>query len=206
MLQNSATYRNHFRFGPIYWLLTPLLIPLLLLLVICNGCSPTDPRLLIAEKIYLCSNYSNHACQEPADTIFTYKTKIPESKQENWKKLGNYLYFHTRETPGIRVEWNRNPTKSEMKELKTNLACSYRLVKGDLEFEGEAKGVRLDSEGFWCFEYLGGMLTEFHAKHPPPASRSTPQMDFFPVELEFHFRSSVPQIEGKMAAKLELTW
>jgi len=199
MLQNSTIYRNSFRFGLNNRLIAPLI------LAIFTGCSPTASRPLLAEKIYLCSNYADHACQEPADATFTYKAKIPESKRGNWKKLGNHLYFHTRETPGIRVEWNRNPSNSEMRELRTNLTCTYRFRRGDLESKGEVRGIRLDSKGFWCFEYLGGILTEFHAKHPPQ-SESIPQMDFFPVELEFIFQSPTPRIEGKIDSKLELSW
>jgi hypothetical protein len=131
---------------------------------------------------------------------------MPESKKESWFALDHYIYFHSRQTPGIRVELARAAEGGEYDELERTLECRYRLIRGAQEVSGIMKGRRIDPDGagFWCFDYLGSMLDRFHKEYG--VSQSAPEPNFFPIELELSFDSAVRGVRGKKRIKINVEW
>ena len=116
---------------------------------------------------YHCDDFADGKCTIPAKPNMTYSFKVPGERASTWRKLGYYMYFHSRETPGIRVDFSKSPGDQKLKLLRETLECSYRIEKGERWVEGHIEGRRIDENGtgFWCFDYLGSMLIEFHKKY-----------------------------------------
>ncbi len=167
-----------------------------------NGCD----RELEVERVYFCDNWRSEECTMKMEPDRTYEISIPESRKKTWFDLGYYMYFHSRQTPGIRVELSHKPSLDRVDALRNGLRCSYRLRKGERFVEGEMEGVRMDKDGggFWCFDYLGTMLVNYHKKYN--SIQEPPETDFFPVHIEMHYRTGLTGIEGGEEATVSVIW
>ncbi len=114
-------------------------------------------RLQIVETI-LCDLWNKKGvCLEPWNQN-SREYKIPKKVFQNLEsnqELIQYLYFHARETPGILVRWNREPTKEEW-NLETNESCRFRYTFRNTtdSFPGFDKGKTF----MGAFQYLGSIL------------------------------------------------
>lgn len=157
-------------------------------------------------RIEFCDNYNHSGCQNPQKEHRIYSISVPDTKKESWFDLGYYMYFHSRQTPGIRVEFTRKLNSKEKQVLKDTLRCEYRLYKEGKEVTGHLEGLRIDDDfgGFWCFDYLGTMMVSFHKKYG--SIQQKPLQSFFPVFLDLSFSSEVKEINGSRRAEIMVEW
>ncbi len=149
------------------------------------------------EAVSFCDLYEENGCVEPWNgTRRTYSPEIPEYKQDSWYDLGYHMYFHTRETPGVRVKFNRGLSSGEIAGLEKNLHCEYELERDGKIVSGHLEGTRVDADGIWCFDYLGTMLVNWHKENGSEQQR--PSADFFPVQLRLFFAAGQPAIDGEI--------
>ena len=154
---------------------------------------------------YFCDQYKNGSCLlKHPENVHSYQPAIPAARSGTWFDLGYYMYFHTRETPGIRVDFNRTMTQAEQKELLSSLHCELVLQTKETLLKSEMEGRRLDSKGFWCFDYLGSNLVSLLKKLKK--EREAPDPNFFPIELEIHWKTAFPKIQGRKKSKLIVLW
>jgi len=153
-----------------------------------------------------CDNYRDGRCTEAVGRVRRYTIDPPASKRDSWYDLGYFMYFHSRETPGIRIDLNHTLNNDDLEILRESLVCRYRFGSGEKAISGRLEGVRIDPDGggFWCFDYLGSMIVNYHKKQK--AERNIPDPSFFPVELEFSFSSRIPWVNGKKSAEITVTW
>ncbi len=144
------------------------------------------------------------SCIERRGESHTYDVAVPVYKQDTWYDLGYHMYFHTRETPGLRLVWNRDLSAGELELLEENLRCSYELEQGGRVHGGHLEGVRVDPEGAWCFDYLGTMLVKFQKEHGAEDAR--PDAGFFPVVLRLKYRSEDPPLNGEASGRIVVRW
>lgn len=157
------------------------------------------------DSLYFCDQYKNEKCLiRFNEKTRIYKPQIPESKTGSWYDLGYYMYFHTRETPGLKIDFTRNLTKNELKLLKQSLNCKISIQKGPIIYENEMEGLRIDRSGFWCFDYLGSHLVDFMKSQK--AEKQTPKMDYFPITLSIEFSSKLERIHGKKSTLIYIKW
>lgn len=160
---------------------------------------------LTIDKMYFCDQYKNETCLLSFENAQrTYRPQIPKSKTNSWYDLGYYMYFHTRQTPGLKINFSRALTDDELKTLKKSLLCEFVLTKGKIQKKTHMEGKRITKEGFWCFDYLGSNLVEFmksQDKH-----QQIPEKTFFPIQLGIHFSSALHQINGQNTTKLYVDW
>ena len=111
------------------------------------------------------------------------------------------MYFHARQTPGMRV----NLTRAWPPDQPADKHCSFALRRGEQVIEGHLEGMRWDEEqrGFWCFDYLGSLLIQFHKKFG--SVRSRPEMSFFPVRLSMQWQGGPVRAEAAEEIRLEWT-
>ena len=166
----------------------------------CNG----KPAI---KTIYRCDDFGEGRCREKhnSDQI-TYSFKVPEYKTKSWRKLGYHMYFNSRETPGVRLEFNRPLTKKDRNVLNNSLKCSYRIRKGERSVMGHLEGIEIDEDGggVWCFDYLGSMLEKYHKKYK--SIDSPPDRAFFPIELELLYHSPIKIVNGSIKSKVFVQW
>jgi len=142
------------------------------------GCS----RELTIKRSFLCDDFAEGVCRQSAPKNGVYSFELPEEKTKTWFDFAYYMYFHSRQTPGMRVEFSRKFKDSEQ-TLRSSLHCAYRLQKGETFVEDHMEGIRWDEDGsaLWCFDYLGTMLVKYHKKYG--SIQSKPSSNFFPVTL-----------------------
>lgn len=107
------------------------------------------------ENIELCDLWDDKGiCQEPWENNEKIY-KIPKDKSfATWENLSHYLYFRSRETPGILLHWNRNLNQEELDYFKRECKAHFstELVSGKME----GKEIREDFIGF--FHYFGSIV------------------------------------------------
>ena len=171
-------------------------------LVFFAPCKRTD---LAVREVFGCDDFAEGRCLLLRSSEVRHEFSVPASRSGTWRDLGYHMYFHSRQTPGLRVLFDRRLARNEMEKLKKTLSCSYRLRHNDgRSASGELEGLRFDEYGFWCFDYLGTMLVKFHKKHKSIQKR--PQLDFFPVELELSFSDKSGRIAGHRRFKVTASW
>ena len=165
-----------------------------------------DPGPFAITKTYFCDDVSRDECVVPMPEDGAYAFSAPESKRGSWHDLGYYMYFHARQTPGLRVEWNQPLSPEDTARLETSLRCHYTLRRGDREVSGELEGTRVDQNGrgLWCFDYLGTMLIKFHEKYK--SVEDAPAADFFPVTLQLRYESHLPILNGENSTPITVDW
>ena len=181
-------------------------LPLLLVLAgLAIGCE-RDPGPLALAELYFCDDVVDDACVLRGPAGGRYAFVAPEVKRSSWHDLGYYMYFHSRQTPGLRVEFNQALAPADRQRLEKSLHCSYVIEKGELRVNGELEGRRVDDggRGLWCFDYLGTMLIEFQKKHGDV--KAAPRPDFFPITLRLQFSSDFPVIKGEKSGLISVDW
>jgi hypothetical protein len=176
-----------------------LIVPVLIIFFSCA-------KTALTSSVSFCDNHNGKVCQSPQADARTYSISVPDSKKGSWYDLGYYMYFHTRQTPGIYVAFNRKLTEEEFLLFKESIKCNYRLFKGEDEISGHMEGLHMDESrsGFWCFDYLGTMLVSFHKKYK--TIKAKPGIEFFPVKLELSYSSSVDGVRGFRLAEIKVNW
>lgn len=149
-------------------------------------------------KITGCDVYDESAeqCTQPAKEQIIYEFKVPKAKLKSWRELSYYMYFHSRQTPGIRLQFAGSLSDDEQEQLRKNGHCSYRLYRQSGDYEpvtGEMEGFRVYEDGLWCFDYLGAMLLKFLETNG--LDESIPDTGLNPVEVEI--TAVLPALNGK---------
>lgn len=136
----------------------------------------------------------------------TYRPRPPARRLVSWRELARHMYFHSRETPGLRVDFTRRLSEEDRARFESSLHCEYELRAGERRFTGELEGRRvdLDGGGFWCFDYLGAMLENF--QKAAGAVDQPPDPAFFPVELTLRYASDLPELKGQLAGRVVVEW
>ncbi|MBX7056692.1 MAG: hypothetical protein K1X75_01410 [Leptospirales bacterium] len=136
-----------------------------------------------------------------------YRPEVPARSLRSWRELGYFMYFHSRETPGLHLAFQRTLSASEKENLHRSLSCSWRLqLRNGASGEGHFEGLRIDSDGggAWCFDYLGAMLNAVQKKagqlDRPPDAR------LFPAELHVAVHSDLPGIAAEMDGQVVVEW
>ncbi|MCE9596621.1 MAG: hypothetical protein K8S54_01505 [Spirochaetia bacterium] len=147
------------------------------ILLIASGCN----RQLAVESAIVCDDFSEGKCKEGAPKNGVYSFQIPVEKTKTWFDFAYHMYFHSRQTPGMRVEFTRDIATGD--PLRQSLHCKYKLERGADFVEDHMEGLRWDEDGsgLWCFDYLGTMLVKFHKKFG--SIQGKPTVDFFPINL-----------------------
>lgn len=159
---------------------------------------------LKVEETFFCDLFEDGICQDRRTDEHVYQVDVPAYKQDTWYNLGYHMYFHTRETPGIRLVFNRGLSDSELEILEQSLHCSYEIEQGGRIFAGHLEGVRVDEAGAWCFDYLGTMLVKFQKDQGQEGT--TPSAEFFPVKLRLKYASSDPKLSGMREGLVIVRW
>lgn len=173
--------------------------------------------------IYFCDDFRD-ACILPSKNM-DYPAEFPPEAVESWRDFGHHLYFHVRHTPGIRVNQpldssiaDHNLCYYEIRPVGSdqggNSAGAMPNEEGDETdselsnvVRGTVKGVRRDEKGFWCFEYLGEMLNQYHGQRG--SLDEIPERDFFPVMLRMGYHihgSSENDDSGYLERPISVIW
>lgn len=170
---------------------------LLLAALLAANCS----RELAVSSASICDDFAEGSCKQGAPPNGVYKFSVPREKAKTWFDLGYHMYFHARQTPGMRV----NLTRPWPDNQPADKHCAFALRRGEQVVEGHLEGMRWDEEkkGFWCFDYLGSMLIQFHKKFGSVQSR--PEMSFFPVRLSMQWQGGPVRAEAGEEIRLEWT-
>jgi hypothetical protein len=89
--------------------------------------------------------------------LFLIQYNIPKNvsdRLKNWKELSYYLYFQAKETPGFLVNWNRELTEEERKQIRTTCKAHY-IWNG---IRGEMEGNEIGRFHLGYFHYLGSII------------------------------------------------
>lgn len=155
-------------------------------------------RELAVTKSEICDDFAAGVCSVKAPPEGVYRFRIPRDKTNSWFDLGYFMYFHARQTPGMRVEFTRPVPASDTAH------CAFTLSRGTESISGHLEGIRWDEDrrGFWCFDYLGSMLVNFHKK--TGTVRARPEMSFFPVHLKIEWHGS--SVQASVEEQIRLDW
>jgi hypothetical protein len=190
-------FRRRIRLAPVATALAAISLALF-----AAGCHLFMP--LAVEETYFCDLFEDGECQDPRADDHTYQVEVPAYKQDTWYNLGYHMYFHTRETPGIRLVFNRGLSDGELESLEQNLHCSYEIEQGGHVYQGHLEGVRVDPSGAWCFDYLGSMLVRLQKDREQDGAKPTP--DFFPLKLRLKYESDAPKLSGAREGRINVRW
>ncbi|MCB1175381.1 MAG: hypothetical protein KDK39_17535 [Leptospiraceae bacterium] len=150
-----------------------------------NGLQCQPEKLAISDS-YLCNRMSADHCSERIAVRQHFRPQIPEYKSQTWFDLGYYMYFHTRETPGLWVRFNRPLSKTEQKAIQTGLHCHLELEdQSGHRYSQPMEGKRIGRDFFWCFDYLGGHLVSMLKEQK--RERSKPQPAEFPYKMRIQW-------------------
>ncbi|TGJ98554.1 hypothetical protein EHQ53_02195 [Leptospira langatensis] len=141
-----------------------------------------EPTVLSVSKVELCDYFTRDgACKEPTVLNKKYSVDIPNAKKpQTWEDLGNYLYFHARETPGFILRMNRKMSPEERKNIKETYFAMYEFsgVRGKME------GFEMGEDWIGSFNYLGSMVKE-KQKVENRLGQYPYETSLFPTDLEF---------------------
>lgn len=160
---------------------------------------------LKTSDVYFCDQYKADQCELPyPDNERVYRPVIPASKTDSWYDLGYYMYFHTRQTPGLRVNFNRALSQKESHQLKKSASCSLTISTANNSHTAHMEGMRIDEDGFWCFDYLGSNLVALMKKNHQ--EKNKPVRSIFPIRLKIAWESSLPGIKGQKSTYVNIDW
>lgn len=113
---------------------------------------------LKANDIEFCDLWNRSGvCQE----AWNGKGIIYEIPKEKWnemdsgKELSHYLYFVSKETPGILLKWNRRLSTAEKEQYKKSCQAEYIWNN---EYTGHMEGNDWGDNYLGYFQYLGSIL------------------------------------------------
>lgn len=168
-------------------------------------CKPPELKVSSVEH---CDYYTMEGkCEEPHKETTNYYAFLPsEKKIDTWEKVSHFLYFHTKQTPGLIIRFNRKLTLSEQIKLKETLKVYY-------DFSGTRGRVeRVDYGEDWIafFQYLGSMLnsrvkeTGEEAVNPFLNLPKPGTIKMLSAQLTFLVESGVFQLQEPMPVQLKL--
>ena len=164
---------------------------------LCYSCGP---------RTYFCDDFVEGTCRDPQKRVRTYTFRAPAEKTATWRGVCDHMYFHSRETPGIRHDFGRSIPAPERTALRGRLHCGYRLKSKLGETKGELEGKRVDDDGagFWCFDYLGAMLKKHHSTLA--GLDGPPDPAFFPISLELWSQTDPTSPVIRQQAQISVRW
>jgi hypothetical protein len=169
---------------------------ILFFLLILLSCKETELKI---KSIELCEFFSNEGiCKEKLEAVHEYNLTINKNKTfENWEALSNYLYFHSRQTPGFIVRFNRKFTVIEMQKLKSSYKANYEFYGSS----GIVEGFEIGEDWVGSFQYLGSILKDRQRKFKE--NKNFPYLEsVFPSSIKFKFFSDYA--EGKIETEINL--
>lgn len=170
-------------------------------------CSWFEPENLAIESAGFCDLVVEGLCEDAwTGSTRLYRPEIPAYKTMSWFDLGYYMYFHSRETPGLMVHFNRNLKLDEKRILKQSLHCNLTLIQGVHSIKVHMEGSRLENGYFWCFDYLGSHLVSLRRKIGPGQEKVKPERNFFPIGMLIEMSSDLPAIQGRYEATVDVDW
>lgn len=163
--------------------------------------SACEPAVLSVNNVELCDYFTRDGvCREPSPLNKKYSVDIPNAKKPNtWEELGNYLYFHARETPGFVLRMNRRMSPEERKQIQETYFAMYEFagVKGKME------GFEIGEDWIGSFNYLGSMVKEKQKKENR-LGQYPYETSVFPTDLEFTW--SAKGIKGSTKTKIDFVY
>lgn len=181
----------------LHWKNVKRILPILTAILLAS-CEPT---VLSVDKTELCDYFTRDGvCREPSPLNKKYSVSIPNDKKpQTWEDLGNYLYFHARETPGFILRMNRKFTPEERSQIRESYFAMYEFsgVRGKME------GFEIGEDWIGSFNYLGSMIKEKQKKEN--RLKLYPyETSLFPSELQFTW--SAKGISGNLKTKIDFTY
>ncbi|HRG44596.1 MAG TPA: hypothetical protein PLX69_01260 [Leptospiraceae bacterium] len=160
-------------------------IQFLFLLLTVNYCKPPELKVL---SIELCENFSSEGvCREKLSNAHTYNIVIDRAKKfESWEALSNYMYFHSRQTPGFIVRFNRKFTLTEKEILHKTYKANYSFYGSS----GHVEGLDIGEDWIGSFQYLGSVIKDRQRLFKE--EKNYPKIELlFPANLKFTFESGL---------------
>lgn len=174
----------------------PKKILIVLFVTLLFNCTQKD---LTVEKMELCENFDSYGiCKEPLEKDHLFTIRVDKTKKfETWYSLSNYLYFHSRQTPGFILRFNRQFTPGERDKIKKNYKAYYNFK----DSKGEMEGFEIGDDWVGSFQYLGSMLKE--RQKEKGEDKNFPYVNnVFPADLEFKYWSD--SFRGDVKLKINL--
>lgn len=138
------------------------------------GCSPS------LSESYACDLFQNAKCTvRPDGPYIVEPDERLDAALRSWTDFSHHLYFHSRITPGLRVDLSG--LGAGERQALARAHCSWTLEDPAAHHRpvgGHMEGIRVDEAGLWCFDYLGTMLLAFVREN---------QIQSDPVRLEAIF-------------------
>lgn len=175
---------------------------LIIFLFILFGFSCSKPDLKINE-IVLCDNFnSDGTCKEPLQNNHLYQINFPLSKNINtWEKMANYMYFTTRQTPGLIIKFNRNFTVKEKKSIHDTFKATYNFK----DSIGYMEGLEIGENFIGVFNYLGAMVKKRQKELKQENSYPYPTV-VFPAKLIFFYHAENFKGNTEMTVDIKLNY
>lgn len=172
---------------------------ILFLLFLLSGCSPRQSG-------YLCDLYEEGHCETGRQGGWFYKVRIPSDNSKSYRDISYSMYFKSRETPGLRVDFWPHLSDAELSLLRESLHCSYRLEIDGTEILRPMEGLRLDFDGggFWCFDYAGSLMLDYF-KQINLEDKKPDRMQFSGT-LKIIYKSSIKEIHGSNGGEFQLSF
>jgi len=158
---------------------------------------------LIIKEIQLCEYFTSDGnCKQPLNVNHTYEIKIPKSKKiDTWETLSNYLYFHSRETPGFIIKFNRKFTLSELEIIKKSYKSYYEFSG----YKGKVEGVEFGEDWIGSFQYLGSIIKD-RQKERNELKNYISISNMFPAKLKFEFYSDLFSSKTETEINIKLNY
>ncbi|MBK8394482.1 MAG: hypothetical protein IPL26_04450 [Leptospiraceae bacterium] len=168
----------------------------LFLFLIANNCNPPELKL---NTIELCENFSSEGiCKENLDKEHTYTIDVKRAKKfETWDSFANYIYFHSRQTPGFIIRFNRKFTMTEKDLIKKTYKAKYEFYGSS----GHVEGMEIGEDWIGSFQYLGSIVKERQKQFKE--EKNFPYMEtIFPATIMFEFDSALAK--GAISTKVDV--
>ena len=130
-------------------------LPALLIgfLLLTGSCSLFEPAELQIEEVIFCDLIEADRCSDPwGGATRIYRPAIPDFKTNSWFDLAYHMYFHTRETPGMLVRFNRTLQPAEKQLLRKSAQCEMQLSRGTKSITVHMEGSKRGDDYIWCFD------------------------------------------------------
>jgi hypothetical protein len=150
-------------------------------------CKPPE---LKVTSIELCENFNSEGvCREKLEKEHTYNIQVNRTKKfETWESFSNYLYFHSRQTPGFIIRFNRKFTLTEKDLLRKTYKAKYEFYG----HSGNVEGFEIGEDWAGSFQYLGSIVKDRQRFFKE--DKNFPYMEnVFPSAVKFYFDSALAQ-------------
>ncbi|MCB1156663.1 MAG: hypothetical protein H7A25_13905 [Leptospiraceae bacterium] len=174
-----------------------LLFPFILLL---SYFSCKQGKLEISQTVYCDNITSEGECKETTGDKKLYKIVLPGPKEnETWENFSNYLYFHSRETPGIILRFNRSLSLTEQELLRKSFKVYYHFNGS----RGKVEGVEFGENWVGMFQYLGSIILK--KMREQNEEKTVPKIEkVFPAKLSFYYESALFKGKADMSIDMQM--